>query len=74
MNKIKKNYTGRDVAFIIPTKDRPIKVKSLLDSIVKQTVQCGRVIIVDGGQSIENIVEGHSNRMPVEYYQCQPPG
>ena len=44
-------YSAQDVAFIIPTKDRPEKIKNLLDSLARQTVVCSRVIIVDGGES-----------------------
>jgi len=74
MNEIKTVYMGRDLVLIIPTKDRPIKILSLLDSIAIQTVQCGRVIIVDGGRSIKDIVNGYRNCLTVEYYRCWPPG
>ncbi|MEN6374936.1 MAG: glycosyltransferase [Smithella sp.] len=74
MNKPKQLYHGQDVAFIIPTKDRPGKIKNLLSSIASQTELCGRIIIVDGGCSIENIVTQFACRLPVEYYECKPPG
>lgn len=74
MEKQRQIYSGRDVAFIIPTKDRPDKMKNLLDSLARQTIGCGRVIIVDGGQSVKNIVMGFSGCLPVEYYECHPPG
>jgi len=74
MNKLSKKYNGRDVVFIIPTKDRPEKIKNLLSSIAGQTVICGRIIIVDGGNSIHNIIKQFADRLPVEYYECRPPG
>ena len=74
MNKTKKTYTGQDVALIIPTKDRPEKVKNVLESIALQTISCGRLIVIDGGESVKNIVMGFSGRLPVEYYECHPPG
>lgn len=74
MNETKKTYTGDDVAFIIPTKDRPEKVKNVLESIASQTMPCGRLIVVDGGQSVKDIVVSFSGRLPVEYYECHPPG
>ena len=74
MEKQRQIYSGRDVAFIIPTKDRPDKMKNLLDSLARQTIGCGRVIIVDGGQSVKDLVESFSGRLPAEYYECQPPG
>lgn len=69
-----RKYTGQDVAFIIPTKDRPEKLKNLLNSIAGQDEVCGRVIVVDGGKSVKDVVMGFSDRLPVEYYECHPPG
>ena len=74
MSETKNIYTGQDVTFIIPTKDRPEKVKNLLNSMAQQTIACGRVIVVDGGQSVNDIVMSFSDKLPVEYYKCYPPG
>ena len=74
MNATRKVYTGQDVALIIPTKDRAQKIKTLLDSVARQTVPCGRVIIVDGGRSVRDIVMSFLDRLPVEYYTRSPPG
>jgi glycosyltransferase involved in cell wall biosynthesis len=74
MNGSRKIYAGKDVAFIVPTKDRPQKLKNLLTSLVKQTIPCGRVIIVDGGETVKNVVMEFANTLPVEYYECNPPG
>ena len=49
-------YTTNNVAIIVPTKDRPDQLYNLLNSLILQEVSYGRVIIVDGGQSIEGIV------------------
>jgi glycosyltransferase involved in cell wall biosynthesis len=67
-------YTGKDLAFLIPTKDRPHDIENLLKSLAAQSIACGRVIIVDGGKSIEALVAGYRDRLPVDYYPCQPPG
>lgn len=67
-------YTGQDIAFIIPTKDRPEKVKNVLNSLAKQNISCRRVMIVDSGQSVKDIVMRFSDRLPVEHYECHPPG
>ncbi|MHC4464496.1 MAG: glycosyltransferase family 2 protein [Planctomycetota bacterium] len=74
MNESKGIYTSQHIAFIIPTKDRPGKIKAVLESIAQQTIPCGRIIIVDGGQSVEDIVMLFSDKLPVEYYKCYPPG
>jgi len=67
-------YKSEDITFIIPTKDRPEKIINLLDSLVSQSHQVGRILIVDGGKSIKSIVAGYSKLIPVEYMECFPPG
>ena len=74
MNMPRAFYSASDLAFIIPTKDRPQKLKNLLESFATQTVSCGRLIIIDGGHSVENLVMSYSGKLPVEYYECRPPG
>ena len=74
MHKKRKIYIGQDLAFIIPTKDRPKQVQTVLESIAKQSTPCGRIIIVNGGQSVQDIVMRFADRLPVEYYECHPPG
>ena len=74
MDDMKSTYSGQDFVLIIPTKDRPEKLKNALKSIASQTILCGRLIVVDGGQSVKDLVENFSDRLPVEYYECQPPG
>ena len=44
-------FTAEDLAVIIPTKDRPQKMENILGSLSEQTVTCGRIIVVDGGQT-----------------------
>ena len=67
-------YRSQDVAFIIPTRDRPNKVNNVLESLVTQTVGCGRIIIVASGEDIEHLVLSFSGQLPVEYHKCEPPG
>ena len=73
MNTNRDTYTGQDVAFIIPTRDRPKKIRNLLDSLAQQSIACSRVIIVDGGKSVEELVIDYRDVLPVEYYRCTPP-
>jgi len=74
MNEIKCTYTSRNIAFIIPTKDRPGKIKNVLDSLMRQTVSCGRIIVVNGGQSVKDVVMPFFDILPIEYYECNPSG
>ena len=74
MNRTQKPFTGKDLAIVIPTKDRPEKVHNVLKSLANQSVSCRRIILVDGGQSVKDIVLAFGDRLPVEYCQCNPPG
>ena len=67
-------FNQDDLAVIIPTKDRPQKMENILGSLRDQTVACGRIIVVDGGQSVEDVVMKFAAHLPVEYYDCHPPG
>jgi glycosyltransferase involved in cell wall biosynthesis len=74
MIKESSEYKSHHLALIIPTKDRPFKVKNLLDSILIQTVKCGRIIVIDGGDSIEHILIPYMKHLSLEYYECRPAG
>ena len=65
-------YSGRDLAWLIPTKDRPQHLRGLLESLAAQTVSCGRVIVVASGASVQDVVESFGNRLPVEYFHSEP--
>jgi glycosyltransferase involved in cell wall biosynthesis len=69
-----KTYTAKDLVFIIPTKDRPEKIKDLFNSFKEQTVKCSRIIVINGGESIEEVVSSFSDSLPIEYHECYPPG
>lgn len=68
------HYTARDLALLVPTKDRPQKMRNLLESLVAQGEPCGRVIVVASGQNIQELVLAFADRLPVEYHHCEPPG
>lgn len=67
-------HSGRDLAVIVPTKDRPHKLRTLLDSLCAQTERCGRVIVIDGSDSARPVVDDYVIRVPIEYHVCRPPG
>lgn len=70
----RKKYTGQDIALVIPTKDRPDKIRNLLESLSNQTIKCGKIILVDGGTSVKNVAMNYHKLLPLEYYKCNPPG
>ena len=65
-------YTGRELAWLIPTKDRPGHVQTLLESLAAQTRPSGRVVIVASGASVEDVVMRFRPRLPVAYFHSEP--
>ena len=51
-------YFSKDLAVIIPTKDRPELVMRHLQSLVEQDCEIGQVIVVASGQNIRDIIMG----------------
>ncbi|HAT48777.1 MAG: glycosyltransferase family 2 protein [Nitrospirae bacterium] len=62
------HYASKDIAILVPTKDRPDNMKKLLDSFVAQTQQCGRFIVVASGTSIEDVVMRYADRLNISYH------
>jgi len=52
---------------LVPTKDRPDQIKSLLQSLADQEEQAGRIIIVASGQDINQTVNEFSGTLPIDY-------
>ncbi len=69
-----RRYSGLGMSVIIPTKDRPQKIKNLLASLASQTVACVRIILVDSGQDISEIVSDFSGELQVEYHRSSVQG
>jgi glycosyltransferase involved in cell wall biosynthesis len=67
-------YRSTDLAVLVPTKDRPAKIRAFLDSLCRQTAPCGRILFIDGGASVRGVVMAYADRLPVEHHLCQPPG
>jgi len=68
------HYSASDLAIVIPTKDRPAKIANLLASLVQQTVRCGRIIIVDSGEDLFEVVARFQEFLPIEYYRTSVQG
>ncbi len=67
-------FTSHDLAIIIPTYNRPEKMNNILNSLAMQSQPCGRIIVVDGGRSVEGVISSFADRLPVDYHRCTPPG
>lgn len=61
------------VAFVVPTKDRPVDLRRLLASIDAQSVLPDQLIIVDGGDTTVEGVVGEFPRLHIEYVRHYPP-
>ena len=68
----KNNYVSKDLAIVIPTKDRPKEIICLLNSIVELDSKVGRIIIVASGQDICELVMKFYGELPVEYHYSEP--
>lgn len=71
---MKKKYNGRDIAVVIPTRNRPGKISRLLSSIVKQTEKVGQIIIVSSGYPIKDIIETYKKLLPIIYKHSEQGG
>ena len=69
-----RQYTGDDLAILVPTYNRPEKISELLQSIAAQSLHPGRIIVIDGGKSVQREVDAFKRELPVEYHRCDPPG
>jgi len=75
MNISSKNeFSSKDITIIIPTKDRPDKIKKTLDAIANQTVKCAGVVVVASGKNINDVVMNYDKKLTIEYYHCDTPG
>ena len=67
-------WTGGNMVILVPTLNRPQKLRELLESVAVQTEAVGRVIIVDGAEDAKPVVDLFQSSLPLEYSQCHPPG
>jgi len=67
-------YSPKELAIIVPTKDRPVSVRTLLESVSRQSHMPYQVIVVDGGHPVKDLVFSFAQNFRVEYYACDPPG
>ena len=60
-------YKDERFAVIVPTRNRPETVRTLLRTIACQSMLPGRIIIVASGDDIGAVVAEFSDSLPVEY-------
>ena len=66
-----KPYKSKDIAIIIPTKNRVNEIRLLLNSIAKLNCEIGRVIVIASGQDIWKNISEYNNYIPLEYFRSE---
>lgn len=66
-------YTAQHLSILVPTKDRHAKLRILLESLAAQSTPVGRILIIDGGESVAPLVAEFAARLPIERHECLPP-
>ena len=61
------------IAFVVPTKDRPVDLKKMLQSLAKQDRKPDQIIIVDGSMPPIKDVVKEFEKLPIDYVAVYPP-
>ena len=56
-------YLIKDIAVIIPTRNRPKKINRLLSDLLKFNTSIGKVIVISSGSNINNIIDIYINKL-----------
>ena len=62
------------IAIICATKDRPDKIRNLLESVTRLRCQPSQILIADGGHNLESLVNTFAERLNVSCLYCPEPG
>ena len=62
------------IAIICATKDRPDKIRNLLESVARLESQPGQILIADGGHNLEPLVKEFAGRINISCLYCPEPG
>ena len=62
------------IAIICATKDRPDKIRNLLESVASLDSQPGQILIADGGHNLEPLVKEFAGRINISCLYCPDPG
>ena len=65
-------YTAKDLAIIIPTKDRPEQVKRHLLSLTEKNCEIGHIILVASGKDVLDIVFAFKGKLNIDYFRSDP--
>lgn len=69
-----RKYEASELAFVVPTRERPEKLGNLLTTLAGQTVGCGPVIVVASGEPVEDVVSGFADKLDIRYCHSEEGG
>jgi glycosyltransferase involved in cell wall biosynthesis len=67
-------FTSKNVAIVCPTKDQPLKVTRLLNSICDLNEKPYQIIIADGGKDLQPVINEFADRLNVIRVACPKVG
>lgn len=70
----KYKYSSKDIAMVIPTKDRPEKVRNFLASVAAQDEKPGLIVFVDSGRSVASVIDDFRAELEINYYVAHQKG
>ncbi len=70
----KQTISSAQVAIICATKDRPDKIRNLLESLARLKSQPNQILIADGGHNLKSLVKRFAGRINVSCFYCPEPG
>ena len=70
----KQTINAAQIAIICATKDRPDKIRNLLESVARLESQPGQILIADGGHNLKPLVKEFAGRINVSCLYCPEPG
>ena len=63
-------FTSKNIAIVCPTKDQPLKVARLLNSICELKEKPHQIIIADGGKDLQPVIDDFIDRLNVIRLAC----
>ena len=68
------DHISRKVGVLIPTRNRPEKVRKLLDSLVASSIKPIQVVIVSSGSEISDVILEYAKMLKVDYLHSEVSG
>ena len=68
------DHISREVGVLIPTRNRPEKVRKLLDSLVASSIKPTQVVIVSSGSEISDVILEYAKMLKVDYLHSEVSG